>query len=429
MRPLLVREIAADHDRAPRLVGHAIVLRALIALPMLLLIALVMRVVPLDHQTKEAVYLGWGMCIFYLLYEPIQAAFQAFERMRYLAYADMVTKSGVSVLAVGLVLLGVHALGLLLASIAIMGGVLLLNAGWARRHLSIDWRTSSRGLAAMFRDSLPYWSFALFFTVYLWIDSLMLAAMTSTTELGWYAMPTKLFGTLMFIPVILSTAWLPRLVRAFTADHDGFWRAARLPIEVVLALSLPVSAGTVLIAGPLIRAFYGHGFDGSIPVLVVLALCVPPMYLNIMFNQVLVAAGRQMAYTKVMVLASIVNPLLNAGLIPYFERTRHNGAVGAGVALLLTEILLSGIGAVMVRRALRESAVVRLVRTLAATAGMTVAVLLARRLGLVAEVLVGTVTFPVLALAVGVLSREESAELRRLAGPTVSRLRPRARAA
>jgi O-antigen/teichoic acid export membrane protein len=414
MRPLLVREIAADRNRAPDLIGTAIVLRALVAVPTLAAVIAIVFLGPFHGEEAVALLMGFGLCFFYVLYEPIQAGFQAVERMKYLAYADMLTKAGVTVGAIALALVGVRALGLLVVSV--------LHLIWARSIFSIRWRTTRVGLRSLAIDSLPYWSFAAFFTIYLWIDSLMLAVMTSDTVLGWYAAPTRLFTTLMFIPVILSTAWFPRLVTAARGGNLELVRAARAPLEVVLVLSLPVCAGTAIVAGPLVRALYGSGFSESVPVLVVLALCIPPMYVNIMVNPVLVAANRQIVWTRVMALASVLNPALNLVLIREFQASRGNGAIGAALALLLTELVIVAIGLSLIRGVVDAGFVVRLLKAVIATAVMAVAVLSARHLGLVAAVAVGLVTFPILAMALRVLSDDERVLLRNAMVSVRSRL-------
>lgn len=427
MRPLLVREIAADPRRGPQLVGTSIALRGLVAVPMLVATVLFARAGGFDHDQQVAICLGWGMCIFYVLYEPVQAAFQAIQRMRYLAYADMLTKGAVSVGAIGLVLLGVRAAGLLIASTAVMAAVLALHLVWMRGVLRIDWRVTPARLRAVFVASLPYWGFAAFFTIYLWIDTLMLAAMTNSTVVGWYGMPTKLFGTLMFVPVILSTAWLPQLVTAFEQGEHTLRRPARTAIETVVVLSLPICVGTVLVADPLVRALYGPGFAEAAPVLAVLALCIPAMYLNIMVNQVLIAQRRQMVWTKVMLLASVVNPAVNLWLIRLFQGSRHNGAIGAAVSMLVTELLIAAIGVAVMRRILDRAMLGRLARALVATAGMIAAALAARPLGPLAELPASGAAFVLLAAALRVVGPEERAALGAVGGTARQRLRGRGR--
>jgi PST family polysaccharide transporter len=382
----------------------------------MVVVALIARFGPFSGDEAVALVLGGSMCVFFVVSEPILSALQAIEKMRYLVYATTLSSTVISIGSIALVTLGVRADGLLLASVAMTAVVAFLSLVWVREHFRIDWRVRFSDLRALLVDSLPYWSGAAFFTLYLWIDSVMLGIMTPSNVLGWYGLPTRLFGALMVVPVILTTAWLPQLTHAFRQGTDALNRAARNPIELVLILSLPVCVGTVLISGPLVRALYGPGFAGSIPVLAILALCVPPMYLNIMANQVMIARKRQMTWTKVMVLASVINPALNLVLIPYFQRSQGNGAIGASVAMVITEVILAGVGVVLVREAFVPALTVRVLKGAAATAGMAIAVILALRMGLVVGILAGVVSFPLLALMIGVLNEEQRGQLRTAVG-------------
>ena len=412
MAPLLVREISINRERAPRLLATAIVLRLALAVPALGALALLARLAHFEGDELVGLYLGWGVAAVYALYGPFQAALQAIERMQYLAYSDVITKTGVIVISIVLVLVGLGAISLLSTTVAVMAGVLVLNFVWIRRYFHLQWRVTASDVRNLVMDSLPYCGFAIFFNFYLWIDSLMLGVMTSVQVVGWYGMPTKLFGTLMFLPVILSTAWLPRLAAAHRQESDEpLSEAARSPLEIVVALSLPVCAGVILLAGPVIHFLYGPDFDQSAPIMTLLALSVPPMYLNIMVNQVLVAANRQMVWTKAMGVACVVNPALNLILIPYFQRTHGNGGIGAGLSLLITELVLAGIAVVAVRSCFRGSFVGRTVRAAAATAGMAGAMLLAQQFGFVAQLVVGLLVYPLLAWGFRVVAPDELRQL------------------
>jgi len=410
-RPLLVREIAVDKTRAARLIPDAIVLRVLFAVPMLGLLAIFVRIGHFDREHVLALLLGWAVCVLYLLFEPIQAGLQALEKMQYLAYSDVLTKTCVSLVSVGLVLIGIRAVGLLALSVVVLAVVLILHVGWMRKNFIVEWGFRPRELWLLSRGSLPYLGFALFFTFYLWIDALMLGVMTPDRVLGWYGLPTKLFGTLMFIPVILSTAWLPRLAAAHGRGDSALWEAARGPLQVVVALSLPVCVGVVLVASHLIDFLYGPDFAQAIPVMTVLALSVPPMYLNIMVNQVLIARRQQMLWTKAMALACVINPALNLALIPYFQNRNGNGAIGAAISLLVTEVVLAVIGVVVIRGCFNRDFLARMGRAAVATAGMGLAVLAARRFGLAPAILVGSIVYPILAIALRVLTQDELAQL------------------
>ncbi|HXZ98784.1 MAG TPA: flippase [Candidatus Binatia bacterium] len=425
LRPFLVREIAADRSRAPVLIGTAIVLGGILLVPALGGALIVIRAGGMSGDPALAVLLGWSICVFVVVSDPILAAFQAIQKMQYLAYSQFLNNGVVGLATICLALLGVRAIGILTAGVAMVCVETVLYLVWARSHFAIRWRVTPRAVLGLLRESLPYSTMAIAFTFYLWIDSLMLGIMTSTKVLGWYGLPTRIFGVLMMAPVILSNAWLPQLVQAYNSGPDALRARARPAMELVLVLSMPACVGTVLVAGPLIQTLYGGGFSGSVTVLVLLAFCLPPMYLNVMANQVMIASGRQIVWTRVMVVACVVNPIANLFLIPYFQRTGGNGAIGASIAMVVTEVVLSGIAMVLIRRIFAGASLLRALKGMVATAGMAVAVLLALRLGLVAGIAAGLVSFPLLALLLRVLSREERELLRSGVRKVTRRLRPR----
>jgi O-antigen/teichoic acid export membrane protein len=370
-RNYLVREIVVDPAAAPQLIGTGIVLR--LVLTPLFVVAIVgyAHFADYGHDATLALYLAAAASILILLAEPMQAGFQAIERMQYLAYSEVITKSAQGIVGIALVLVGIRAVGIVASSAVVAAVVLGLNVRWLWRYVRVDLRTSRARLADMVRQSVAYWAFGLFFMVYLWIDSVMLSLMTRPEVVGWYGVPTKLFQTLMFLPVLLSTAWLPRLVSAFEQGPERLTRAARAPLELVVVLSAPICAATAILAGPVIHLLYGSAYNEAVPVLVILGLCVPPMYLNIMLNNVLVAAKRQVWWTCVMAGATIVNPLLNFALIRFTDDRYGNGAIGAAASLLLTEALIVLVGFVMVGRDVFDrSAARRCALAVAASAAM-----------------------------------------------------------
>src|SRR5215467_5388224 len=105
-RPLLVCEILSGHPRASGLIPTAIVQRALLSIPTLVLLAAFARLGSFNHEQVVVLYLGWAVSVLYVLFEPIQAGLQALEKMQYLAYSDVLTKTCVSLVSVFLVVLG-----------------------------------------------------------------------------------------------------------------------------------------------------------------------------------------------------------------------------------------------------------------------------------------------------------------------------------
>jgi O-antigen/teichoic acid export membrane protein len=349
-RNYLVRESVVDPAAASRLIGTALVMRVLLS-PVILVAAFAYgQVVGWDQDARTVLYLAAAATIFVQIAEPLQAAFQSLEQMQYLAYSDVISKSGQGLVGIVVVLLGAGTIGVTACWAIMTGLVVVLDLWWLRGRLRVDLRTTTGRMLTMARASVPYWAFGLFFMVYLWIDFVMLSLLTRKEVVGWYAVPTRLFQTLMFFPVVVATAWLPRFVRAFEADREQLGREARPPTELVLLLSLPIASLTILVAHPLIHLLYGHQYAESVPVMVGLGLCIPAMYLNIMMAQVLIAMNRQAVWTWVMAGTVVINPLFNLALIPFTQHHYGNGAIGASISLLLTELVCVGAGYVLIGR-------------------------------------------------------------------------------
>jgi O-antigen/teichoic acid export membrane protein len=138
----------------------------------------------------------------------------------------------------------------------------------------------------------------------------------------------------------------------------------------------------------------------------VLGLCIPPMYLNIILNQVLIAQKRQHLWTWAMLGATVVNPLFNFALISFTQDRYGNGAIGAALSLFLTEVLIVLAGVVMVGLGVfRGGTLRRPLLATAAAAGGVCAGEAAGRLGTAASLAAAALVFAVLVWAL------------RLAGP------------
>jgi O-antigen/teichoic acid export membrane protein len=423
-RNFIVREIVVDPGAASHLVGTGMVIRLVVAPFFALAIVAYAQIADYGTETTVVLYLAATAGILTLLAEPLQAGFQAIERMQYLAYSDVINKSSQALLGIALILLGFHATGLAVSWVVIAVAVLLLNLVWLSKFFRVDLRRSRADVADMARQSAAYWAFGLFFMIYLWIDAVMLSLMTNSEVVGWYGVPTKLFQTMMFVPALLATAWLPRLVSAFQESPERLREASRTPIDLVLRLSAPICAATAILAGPLIGLLYGSAYDEAAPVLIILGLCIPPMYVNIMLNNVLVAAGKQMMWTWVMAAATVFNPSVNFFLIKATQSRYENGAIGAALSLLLTELLIVGVGFVIVGRGVFQREFTRrCVLVAVASIAMWLVAYAARPIGTIGAFAAGALVFVVLVIAFRAVTPEEIAFIRSAVGRLARRLR------
>ena len=421
-RILMVKEIARDRAQAPRILGSFLIIDLAIYPATLVLMALYVRFGHFDTQHTIILWLAAVALLPSLLKGLLQGAFQAVERMEYIAASDIFSNLGYTGLGIVIVSLGFNVLQLAWLGVGLEFVGLVMNAIWIRSLIRVRWRPDLKLIRRLLANSLPYCANYVVHVTYTWIDTVILATMTTTVVVGWYGASSRLLSSLFFIPVILSTALLPRLAAAYDGNLKKLQDLTRPALELVMVASLPVAVGAALVSGHLIAVLYGPDFARAEVVLSLLLFSLPFTYFNILVWQVLVASNRQLTWTKVMVGATVVNVVANIGLVAFFQSRFGNGAEGAAVAMILTEALMTGAGLVLLPRMLNLGSVKRLLRAVAATAAMAMLVWSVRGLGLAAELLVGCATFGTTGLLLRLMSREELRDLRAAVG---RRLRPK----
>jgi O-antigen/teichoic acid export membrane protein len=420
-KDFLVREFVRDPAGAPRLLTLALVLR-LATLPLVVLAGVAYGAIAgLDGRAMTVLLIVCAGTVCIMLAEPVLATFQARERMQYLAYTDVTNKAlqtagGILVAVAGFGVVAIAGVGL---AVAIL--VLVLSLWWARRMVVLRARPAQP--APVIRRALPYWSVSVFFIAYLWADGLMLGLLAPPEVVGWYGAATRLFTTMMFVAVIIATSTLPRLVAAHARNPDDLYAVARKPFEWVVILGLPMGFGLACVADSVVPLLYGPEFAGASPALAVLAVGLPLMYVNIVMGQVFVASGRPMMMGRILALAASVNIVFNLLLIPYADRTWGNAAIGAALALLLTELVQVTVSMLVVGRLIVDRGVmVRVVKSVAAALVMTAVLLLLHGAPLAAQLGVGVVVFGSLLVLLRVPDEQEWAAARSGLAATRTRL-------
>lgn len=410
---LLTKEIARDHDAAPRLVGATLVIRLGCVLPAFAVTTTYAWLLHFSSEQTVLVALATAGMLVASLSGAFQAAFSGIERMEFLAYANIVGNGLASVLGCVLVLSGGGVIALLALDLMLSSTVLLLNVMWSRKLFAIYAKGAITLIPQIIRGGLSYWIGGLFFVTYLWIDSVLLSVMAPSRVVGWYGAPTQLFTAILMVSGVLGTAWFPRLAAAFKEGSGRFQEMGKHAVEAVVVISLPVAAGLVLVAPHIVELLYGRAFTGATPVLTILAVTVVPTYFNMIAYQVLLAENRQVGWIKVVVFALVLNIVLNLALVPHFQ-AMGNGAIGTALALLTSELFESACAIVMLRWLVRPSLASRGLRAAAATGVMAVGVHLVAPFGLFVEIASGVLVFAALAVLLRVASQTELAEFRGL---------------
>jgi O-antigen/teichoic acid export membrane protein len=336
---VLIREIARDRAHARAYLGVALTLRLSLAFAAALAVMAAALVLGLDKTLTAAVAIAAGAEVFFVLALLLRAVFQAYERMH---YEPLVTAVHCLLLLAGVAAVVHFDLGFLWLMAALGLPRLGQCAAAALLAFSRLARPTFRGLAPHFK---PFWRAALVIglAVFLYqnifrVNVLMLKWLGSLESLALFQAPHSFILQLQVIPISLATALFPvfaRLVHSQPAQATAlFERVFRLNLVGCAWLALNMSLFAPLLMG----VVFGARYQGSAPVMAVVAWSILPLALDMLFSNLLIAVNRQ-HYTLYAAGGVIVlNLLLGPLIIP---RLGHMGAAWLALASYSLLFLLS----------------------------------------------------------------------------------------
>lgn len=327
----------------------------------------------------------------------LYAAYQGRELMQYTSVGAMVERGFNSIAVITAILLGANVV--VIAAIFEIGGLLqfFALARFRKRIASALPKINWADTAAQIRDGLPYFLFTVFSMIYYRIDSVMLSKMAPEEVVGWYGGACRFFETMQFFPFIFSAAIYPVLSRLWTDESHTHTRAIQKSLQFMLLAGVPITIGLVAFSRDIIQLFYGLSqYAPAIPVLQVLSAGLIVMYIDIVLGTTLLSSDRQKQQSVLALCAIPVKLGLNYVLINYSQARYGNGALGAALSTVLTEVGLMACMLNMIPKAIFTGFPYRPVgKALAAGAMMGGAILISRLVGIhwVAAALLGSAVY------------------------------------
>lgn len=361
METFLIRAIAREPQRSSNLVGAAMIVRGVMALPVPAVVFLYIHFAHINREISILIYLMAIGMIIYSFCVVLVWYLQAIEKMSYVALIDVVLNVLILVGQLTIILLHGSVAAFALNGAVVFVVLLGLSAYWSRPYLQLRWHFSWSDIREVVNGSLAFWAKDVTKTVYSYIDSVLLGSLAGARAVGFYSPPNRVFGVALSVPDIVGNATLPLLSRlGVDTDHD-FSRVGRKTLAFLILTGIPLVVGLATFAGPVIGILFGPAFQPAVPVLVVLSFCLLPMFLNSQFAQILSARNRQWRWTGIMAVGTIINIALNLIAIPLAVHYWDNGALGAAGAMLATEVVMTVYGMVILRDVVLESSFVRTV--------------------------------------------------------------------
>lgn len=404
----LAREVARRRTEIGVLLGSSLAFRTTTAFFVMAATEVVVRILGYDTRTRIVVALmiltylprSWGL--------TFGVVFRGVERMEFDALGSAATGILSAAVLSPILLLGGHLHAAVWAQGLAATLSLVAYASLYRKLGAAKLRVTFATCKELFFEGMSFVSITLFVYAHSYIDAILLSRMAPENAVGWYAAANRFVGTLLIPATIMGSALYPRLSRLFVEEPEQFGPTLRAALRPLLWLGGFVLAGTWLLGDLAVSIVFGRAHYE--PAIIILKLAAPGLlftFLNMVLGGALIAARRQKPLANAKFGALAVAVVLDAVLIPFFQKRFGNGGIGVALSLTLSEfammlaiIKLSPKGLVGGKMMLQMIFAVG-----AATAGLLVSMALAKVF--VLHAVVGLLVFCALSFALGLVSRKD----------------------
>jgi O-antigen/teichoic acid export membrane protein len=251
--------------------------------------------------------------------------------------------------AMGVLCTTIVSLGVLVATDSVtlyfatsVGTMALITvASWLSSGYRLHRRSFDTGrFRTLVRAGLPFVGYQVALRVYGEIDRVLLALLSSQAVVGWYFAAYRIISIPVFIPTLITTPLLPALSR-HADDPPVFQQTLQKTVVLALLTNVPISA-LIIACAPAIPGLLGwpEEFRNAVPLMMILAIHQPFVALDMVLGTALIARKDERRWFYVALAAAVFNPVLNLVLIPIFDRAVDNGAVGAAILTVATELFM-----------------------------------------------------------------------------------------
>lgn len=360
-----VREMAKNPEKEEIVIGNILTIRTVLSIVLVITATITAFLLPQyqGSRIQIAVFLAGIAAIFNLFTSTVSSILQVHLKMQYNSLASVIGKF----ITVGYMVYVVfiwHPTGTDQGFYHLVGAGILGNATmffityyYSRKLTRIRYRLDMSFMKDVFVKALPYGIALILNTLYFRIGSVLLSLMVDKQvqvvhqcggsvnfgEVGIYGVPMRILEAIGIVPLYFMNAVLPVLTSAIYKKDGSHKRIIQYAFDFLVMGSMPIVAGAVVLAYPMIAIIatpeflsnIPNGFYGSDIVLRILIFASAFSFINSLFGFILVADNRQTKLLARNAIGAVLTILLDLLLIPYF------GARGAAFANVITELYVA----------------------------------------------------------------------------------------
>lgn len=332
----IVRAISRDSNLTDRLFNQIVPLKVILSI---IVISVTIIVLFLTGRASDVINVSFIMLCqyaFLCMNGFFYGIFQAYEKMEYQAISSVIN----SLILLVIVFIVMHFnLGLYGMAFAYLIAIIcafiyiyskITNLG-IKPHYSFNIDFSKKILKA----ALPFGLISIFYSIYFTIDVTMLQYLSTNAAVGLYNAAYKVISILTTFYAVYPQVIFPVMSKLFKDSNELLKFSYEKSIKYLLLIILPICAGIIIYAEPLMAFIYGKGYIGTGAIVTVLIFSIPFLFVNGASTVALNSSNNEILVTKTYACAAVINIILNLILIPKYSY------FGAAFATVISEIIIT----------------------------------------------------------------------------------------
>ncbi|MGC8660850.1 MAG: flippase, partial [Desulfomonilaceae bacterium] len=335
---LVVREISRKPSEVNAYAANSLLFGFLSSALAIIVMDCFLQFMNYDRELSLALIIGSASLFPACCSRFMESVFLAVERAEFIALGQFFDNLAKVILCIIFILLGYGIVAIsTMTAVAKVFGFSLLVVFYFRVVGVLSTRFDSNVWGILLKGSPTFLGIAIFSSIYLNIDVIMLSKLGNVSSVGIYSAALKINQLCVIVPTAFSFAVLPSFSRSFVDGLESLRKNTQLSIHYLLVICIPLVVGIIVLADKLISLIYGQDFGSSAPVLRLMAPSLVLYSLVLVLSQVLIAANYQRVELCINFVAAILVVSLNFLLIP---RYAEFGAALAGVLTVLCFVIL-----------------------------------------------------------------------------------------
>lgn len=331
---LLVKELVDHPDEEGRVLGTALMLRAISSVLSAITIVAIVCVIDRDEPNTILVVALCSVGMVFQVFNTFNYWFQRNLKSKFTAIAAFVAYVVTATYRVVLMASGQSVTWFALATsvdyVCLAALLMYFYRKENGKRLGFSWQYGKELLS----HSKHFILSGLMVTVYAQTDKLMLKQMLDLTQTGFYSTATTINNMWCFVLTAIVDSLYPSIMEAHKAGNEPLFKQKnRQMYAIVFYVSMAAAVGFNLFAELIIYILYGKAYMPAAMPLRIVSWYTAFSYLGVARNAWIVSKNRQKHLIKIYASAAVGNVVLNALLIPRW------GASGAAVASLIAQIL------------------------------------------------------------------------------------------